>query len=42
MEGTLRRAIFHRGRHHDVHVMAILRDEWDGLARPKAWELPPT
>jgi RimJ/RimL family protein N-acetyltransferase len=30
-EGTLRRAHFARGDHHDVHVMSILRDEW--LAR---------
>ena len=27
-EGTLRRAIYRRGEYHDVHVMAILRDEW--------------
>ncbi len=27
-EGTLRRAIYRRGEYRDVHVMAILRDEW--------------
>jgi RimJ/RimL family protein N-acetyltransferase len=27
-EGTLRRAHFARGEHHDVHVMGIVRDEW--------------
>lgn len=28
LEGTLRRAIFRRGEYHDVHIMAILREEW--------------
>lgn len=36
-EGTLRRAHFARGEHHDVHVMGLLREEWarlaDGLGR---------
>ena len=27
-EGTLRRAHFADGEHHDVHVMSILREEW--------------
>ena len=27
-EGTLRRAHYARGEHHDVHVMSMLRDEW--------------
>jgi RimJ/RimL family protein N-acetyltransferase len=27
-EGTLRRAMFRGGEFHDVHRMAILRDEW--------------
>jgi RimJ/RimL family protein N-acetyltransferase len=40
-EGRLRHAIYHRGRHHDVDVMAILRDEWSSLPRPKSWDLPP-
>ncbi|CAN5517045.1 GNAT family protein [soil metagenome] len=28
VEGTLRRAHFHRGQHHDVHRMALLREDW--------------
>ena len=35
LEGTLRRAHFTRGRHEDVHVMSMLRDEWQPL-RPGA------
>jgi RimJ/RimL family protein N-acetyltransferase len=27
-EGTLRHAMFHDGAFHDIHVLAILRDEW--------------
>lgn len=30
-EGTLRRAHFARGEHHDVHAMSLLRDEWAAL-----------
>jgi len=37
-EGTLRRAHFDRGQRHDVHRMAILRDEWQALSRRKSWE----
>jgi len=34
-EGTLRRALFRAGAHHDVHRMSILRDEWAAAsARP--------
>ena len=32
LEGTLRHAHFARGRHEDVHVMSLLRDEWKPLA----------
>lgn len=32
-EGTLRRARFARGDHHDVHVMSLLREEWLRLSR---------
>jgi RimJ/RimL family protein N-acetyltransferase len=39
VEGTQRRAIFHRGQHHDVWTMAILRDEWAALDRPRSWDL---
>jgi RimJ/RimL family protein N-acetyltransferase len=37
-DATLRRARFHRGQHHDVDVMSILRDEWLALPRRRAWE----
>jgi RimJ/RimL family protein N-acetyltransferase len=30
-EGTLRRALFSHGAHHDVHRMSILRDEWAAI-----------
>lgn len=38
-EGTRRHAHFARGRHLDVHVMGLLRDEWAAQSRPKSWEL---
>ncbi len=38
-DAVLRRARFHRGAHHDVHLMSILRDDWLALARPRSWEL---
>jgi len=31
LEGTLRRAIYRRAEFHDVHVMAILREEWAAM-----------
>jgi RimJ/RimL family protein N-acetyltransferase len=37
-DATLRRARFHRGEHHDVDVMSILREEWLALPRRRAWE----
>lgn len=33
-----RHARFHRGRHHDVLIMSILRDEWEAQDRRRAWE----
>ncbi len=30
-EGTMRRAHFIRGAYHDVHVMGLLRAEWESL-----------
>jgi RimJ/RimL family protein N-acetyltransferase len=39
MEGTLRRAHYAHGRHEDVHVMSLLRDEWNGLPRVSGLEL---
>lgn len=38
-EGTMRRAHFARGEHHDVHVMSLLRDEWLAQQRRRGWEL---
>jgi len=37
-EGTLRRAHFARGEHHDVHVMSLLRDEWSALPHRRSWD----
>jgi RimJ/RimL family protein N-acetyltransferase len=37
-EGTMRRAHFGRGEHHDVHVMGILREEWLGMPHRRSWE----
>ena len=33
-EGTLRHAAYRAGAHHDVHRMAILRDDWSAAAAP--------
>lgn len=38
-EGTLRRAHFARGEHHDVHVMSLLLSEWQAQERKRSWEL---
>jgi RimJ/RimL family protein N-acetyltransferase len=35
LEGTYRRAHFSRGRHEDVHVMSLLRDEWDAMGEAR-------
>ncbi len=40
VEVRRRRSRFHRGDYHDMITMAILRDEWLALPRPKSWELP--
>lgn len=37
-EGTMRRALYQRGERIDVHVMALLRDEWTALPRGRSWE----
>jgi RimJ/RimL family protein N-acetyltransferase len=34
-EGTLRSALFHHGRWHDVHVYGITRTEWTSRPRPE-------
>ena len=41
LEGTERHAIFKHGRHHDVHLMSILSDEWAARPRKKSWEYAP-
>ena len=38
-DALTRRSRFHRGVHHDVVVMSILRDDWLALPRPKSWDL---
>lgn len=38
-EGTLRRAHFARGEHHGVHVMSLLRAEWQAQPRKRGWQL---
>jgi len=38
IEGTMRRAHYAHGRHEDVHVMGLLRDEWQALS-PRSPEL---
>jgi RimJ/RimL family protein N-acetyltransferase len=38
-EGRLRHARFGEGRHSDVLIMSILRDEWLALDRPTSWQL---
>jgi len=40
VDATLRHARFHRGQHHDVHLMSILRDDWLALDRRRAWDPP--
>ncbi|MEU4272606.1 GNAT family protein [Streptomyces sp. NPDC026092] len=39
-EGVRRSACLHRGRRYDVAVLALLRDEWQALTRPRSWEVP--
>ena len=38
-EGTKRHAHYARGKHLNVHVMGLLRDDWAAQPRPKSWEL---
>jgi RimJ/RimL family protein N-acetyltransferase len=37
-EAVLRRSRWHRGVHHDVILMAILRSEWEALPRKRTWD----
>jgi len=38
-DAVMRRARFHRGDHHDVHIMSILREDWLAIPRTRSWEL---
>lgn len=38
LEGTKRHGFFRRGRHVDVLLMSILRDEWARLERKRSWD----
>lgn len=37
-EVLLRKDRFHRGAHHDVHLMAIIRPDWLAQDRKRAWD----
>ncbi len=37
-EGTMRRWRYSRGEHRDVHVMGLLRSEWQTLSHRRGWE----
>ncbi|GAA4844388.1 GNAT family protein [Kitasatospora terrestris] len=38
-EGVRRSACLHRGRRHDVAILALLREEWEAQTRPRSWDL---
>jgi RimJ/RimL family protein N-acetyltransferase len=37
-EGTMRNARFAFGRHEDVHLMSLLREEWAALPHRRSWD----
>jgi RimJ/RimL family protein N-acetyltransferase len=37
-DAVLRHDRFHRGRHHDTHLMAILRAEWEAHDHIRSWD----
>jgi RimJ/RimL family protein N-acetyltransferase len=39
LEGTKRHAVHRRGEFHDIHLMSILRHEWQAQDRPRSWQL---
>jgi len=39
-DGRLRHTELRRGEFEDTVVMSMLREEWEALQRPKAWDLP--
>ena len=38
-EGIVREAYYRHGRYHDMQVMSVLRQEWEGQDRPRSWDL---
>ncbi|MFG2137466.1 GNAT family N-acetyltransferase [Streptomyces sp. NPDC048650] len=38
-EGVRRSVCLHRGRRHDLALLSLLREEWEGLERSRSWEL---
>ncbi|MFG2832404.1 GNAT family N-acetyltransferase [Streptomyces sp. NPDC048434] len=38
-EGVRRSVCLHRGRRYDLALLSLLRAEWEGLERPRSWEL---
>jgi RimJ/RimL family protein N-acetyltransferase len=41
-EGTERHAMYRDGRHRDIDLMSILRDEWAALPRRRSWDYETT
>jgi diamine N-acetyltransferase len=37
-ELLLRHDRFHRGKHHDTHLMAIVRPDWEADSRKRSWD----
>lgn len=37
-EVLLRHDRFHRGKHHDTHLMAIVRPDWEADSRLRSWD----
>ena len=37
-EVLLRHDRFHRGKHHDTHLMAIVRPDWEADSRKRSWD----
>ena len=35
MEGTLREAVYKHGKYSDVHIMSVLRSEWESKREKK-------
>ncbi len=35
LEGTMREAVYRHGRYADIHIMSVLRSEWDAVSEGK-------